>query len=143
MVSANGTVINDNVPSPKRDSVPLRWLVQRSWYSYVYSKSNLFDLKLLLFNALAVGGICTFGCVAHFDVRHPVCRALERFIGSFFVERRKTEGDSSMELAGKLEIAAETVASFQRSAFTMMLPGGMEGNPLGNRTLMEKSPKAL
>lgn len=68
VVSANGTVINDNIPSPERDGIPL------------------LDLEFLLFGALAVCGVCTSGRVAHFDVGHAVCRAIVDFDRAFFVD---------------------------------------------------------
>jgi len=68
VVSANGTVINDNIPSPERNGIPL------------------LDLEFLLFGAFAVCAVCTFGCVAHFDVRHAVCCAIVYYDRSFFVK---------------------------------------------------------
>lgn len=74
VVSANGTVIDDNVPGPKGNSVPLdsvsgvSQIVDISWIV-----GYLLDLKLLLVtgvalrNGLSLGG---GGGFLHFHVRH-------------------------------------------------------------------------
>lgn len=83
MVSADGAVVDDDIPRPERDCVPL---IMKS-YKSVYKGSSrqpvsaaatyLLHLKPLLALALGVGvaGLCLLGdgsggCIGHIDVGH-------------------------------------------------------------------------
>lgn len=95
VVTADGAVVDDNVPRPKSDSIPLHECVSNPAHQvsrlcpgYPY----LLDLKLLL--SLGDIAACTnFGVlvdfgrsarIGHLDVGHGGCGVL----GAWFVERR-------------------------------------------------------
>lgn len=82
MIAANGTVVDNNVPCPKRDGVPLRVLLD-TISNDVYPASvpmYLLNLKLLLSlsNITACSGFCALDLrcgtgVSHLDVGHRIC----------------------------------------------------------------------
>lgn len=74
MVSADGAVVDNDVPSPQGDSVPLLQSVLPSPALYrEVPPTYLLDLKLLLVGAFADDTVGLFGGhrgIAHFDVSH-------------------------------------------------------------------------
>jgi hypothetical protein len=85
VVTANGAVVDDDVPGPECDSVPLWRCV--SWRPYSYAlevlDAYLLHLELLLsvhgITACAGFGALDFGCsacIGHLDVGHGCCLAV-------------------------------------------------------------------
>lgn len=82
MIATDGTVVDDDVPCPKRDGIPLRVLLDTSSKD-VHPASvltYLFNLKLLLSlsNITACSSFCALDLrcgtgVSHLDVGHRIC----------------------------------------------------------------------
>ena len=79
VVTADGTIVNDDVPSPESYSVPLYSINKQPSLSESYMTAHLLYLEALL-----IATICTatslsnlglgYRCICHIDVRHGQSR---------------------------------------------------------------------